>query len=401
MQELYAQRRVGFRFLDGAEDIFRKRQRVEHESEVVDKRYEIFCGAQDDMNRARQVLSPQFLVWLSTTRPRPSRSSAWPGCWSATSRATRSPRPSSTSSARAPRRSPSACARRRWSSRSRPAPSAATPAARRSGRGSPRGSSAGPTGRARGRRRAGSWARPARLPPRSAAGRLRAQRARLGLELARRGATRSGASAPGRGLSARSSGPPTRAGEARRSRSAWPRPQSRSATASASSAASGPLPSAASSRMTARRRPAGGRPHGEDVQRIGQRRHQAAWRSRAARSRSASGAQEARRRARIGVDDRPRGARAGPEPRCRGARQAGQVPAELGPQHGARAEPARHPGPLEPLAQAQRQRRLGDGPHPARRSTARQTGACRGLNASPRSAAAPMPAANASSTAHG
>ena len=69
MQELYGQRRVGFRFLDGAEDIFRKRQRVEHESELVDKRYEIFCGATDDLNRARQVLSPQFLVWLSEHSP--------------------------------------------------------------------------------------------------------------------------------------------------------------------------------------------------------------------------------------------------------------------------------------------------------------------------------------------
>jgi hypothetical protein len=69
MQELYAQRRVGFRFLDGAEDVFRKRQRVEHESEVVDKRYEIFCGENDDMNKARQVLSPQFLVWLSEHSP--------------------------------------------------------------------------------------------------------------------------------------------------------------------------------------------------------------------------------------------------------------------------------------------------------------------------------------------
>jgi hypothetical protein len=69
MHELYGQRRVGFRFLDGAEDVFRKRQRVEHESEVVDKRYEIFCGEDDDMNRARQVLSPQFLVWLSDHSP--------------------------------------------------------------------------------------------------------------------------------------------------------------------------------------------------------------------------------------------------------------------------------------------------------------------------------------------
>ena len=69
MHELYAQRRVGFRFLDGAEDVFRKRQRVEHESELVDKRYEVFCGAQDDMNRAVQVLSPTFLVWLQDHSP--------------------------------------------------------------------------------------------------------------------------------------------------------------------------------------------------------------------------------------------------------------------------------------------------------------------------------------------
>ncbi len=69
MAELYGQRRVGFRFLDGAEDVFRRRQRVEHESEDVDKRYEIFCGANDDMNRARQVLSPQFLIWLSEHSP--------------------------------------------------------------------------------------------------------------------------------------------------------------------------------------------------------------------------------------------------------------------------------------------------------------------------------------------
>jgi hypothetical protein len=69
MHELFAQRRVGFRFLDGAEDIFRRRQRVEHESEIVDRRYEIFCGANDDLNRARQVLSPQFLVWLSEHSP--------------------------------------------------------------------------------------------------------------------------------------------------------------------------------------------------------------------------------------------------------------------------------------------------------------------------------------------
>lgn len=69
LEELHLQRRVGFRFLDSAEDVFRKRQRVEHESEEVDKRFEIFCGPSDDLNRARQVLAPTFLVWLADHSP--------------------------------------------------------------------------------------------------------------------------------------------------------------------------------------------------------------------------------------------------------------------------------------------------------------------------------------------
>jgi hypothetical protein len=69
IRELFCQRRFGFRFLDGAEDVFRRRQRVEHESEAVDKRYEVFTGADDDLNRARQVLSPTFLVWLESHSP--------------------------------------------------------------------------------------------------------------------------------------------------------------------------------------------------------------------------------------------------------------------------------------------------------------------------------------------
>jgi hypothetical protein len=64
LQELYCQRRFGFRFMDSMEDVFRTRQRVEQESEAVDKSYEIFIGKNDEMNRARQVLSPSFLVWL-------------------------------------------------------------------------------------------------------------------------------------------------------------------------------------------------------------------------------------------------------------------------------------------------------------------------------------------------
>lgn len=63
--ELAVQRRFGFRFLDGAEDIFRRRQRVELESEAADKRFEIFIGRNDDMVRARQIFSPTFIVWLA------------------------------------------------------------------------------------------------------------------------------------------------------------------------------------------------------------------------------------------------------------------------------------------------------------------------------------------------
>jgi hypothetical protein len=69
MQELFCQRRFGFRFMDSMEDVFRKRQRVEHESEAVDKKFEIFMGASDDLNRARQILSPTFLVWLENHSP--------------------------------------------------------------------------------------------------------------------------------------------------------------------------------------------------------------------------------------------------------------------------------------------------------------------------------------------
>jgi hypothetical protein len=69
VQELFCQRRFGFRFMDSMEDVFRKRQRVEHESEAVDKKFEIFTGAEDDLNRARQILSPTFLVWLESHSP--------------------------------------------------------------------------------------------------------------------------------------------------------------------------------------------------------------------------------------------------------------------------------------------------------------------------------------------
>ena len=64
--ELALQRRAGFRFFDKAEDAFRTRQRVELESEELDRRYEIFIGQSDDQNKARQLFSPTFIDWLAT-----------------------------------------------------------------------------------------------------------------------------------------------------------------------------------------------------------------------------------------------------------------------------------------------------------------------------------------------
>lgn len=70
VQEMALQRRSGFRFLDSAEDKFRKRQRLEVESEKFDKRYETFIGEHDDMNKARQVFEPTFIVWLAEQAPK-------------------------------------------------------------------------------------------------------------------------------------------------------------------------------------------------------------------------------------------------------------------------------------------------------------------------------------------
>lgn len=65
LSDLAIQRRSGFRFLDRAEDVFRTRQRVELESVEADRRFEIFIGERDDMNRARQVFTPTFVAWLA------------------------------------------------------------------------------------------------------------------------------------------------------------------------------------------------------------------------------------------------------------------------------------------------------------------------------------------------
>jgi hypothetical protein len=67
--ELYLQRRFGFRFMDGFEDAFRRKQRVEVESELMDKRFETFADANADALWLRQLFSPSFIVWLGEQAP--------------------------------------------------------------------------------------------------------------------------------------------------------------------------------------------------------------------------------------------------------------------------------------------------------------------------------------------
>jgi hypothetical protein len=67
--DLYCQRRSGFRFMDSTEDAFRRMQRLELESDRLDRRYEIFYGVKDDQNWARQLFEPSFIIWLSDSAP--------------------------------------------------------------------------------------------------------------------------------------------------------------------------------------------------------------------------------------------------------------------------------------------------------------------------------------------
>ena len=69
VSDVLCQRRSGFRFMDGAEDVFRRMQRLELESDALDRRYEIFYGAQDDENFMKQLFSPSFIVWLTEQVP--------------------------------------------------------------------------------------------------------------------------------------------------------------------------------------------------------------------------------------------------------------------------------------------------------------------------------------------
>jgi len=68
--ELYAQRKFGFRALEGFEDVFRvKKERVKLESEVLDQKYEIFATKQQDAVWLRRLFSPSFIVWLTDSAP--------------------------------------------------------------------------------------------------------------------------------------------------------------------------------------------------------------------------------------------------------------------------------------------------------------------------------------------
>jgi hypothetical protein len=66
---LFVQRRSGFRFLDGAEDVFRSTERIELESEALDRKAEIFADPACDANWLRQLFSPTFVDFLAEQTP--------------------------------------------------------------------------------------------------------------------------------------------------------------------------------------------------------------------------------------------------------------------------------------------------------------------------------------------
>ena len=69
VSDINCQRRSGFRFMDSAEDVFRRMKRLELESEVLDKKFEIFYGPNDDEVWMKQLFSPTFIVWMSEHTP--------------------------------------------------------------------------------------------------------------------------------------------------------------------------------------------------------------------------------------------------------------------------------------------------------------------------------------------
>jgi hypothetical protein len=71
LPELYCQQKFGFRALEKFEDVFRgSKERVKLESEVLDKKYEIFAKKEQDAIWLRQLFAPTFIVWLTDTAPK-------------------------------------------------------------------------------------------------------------------------------------------------------------------------------------------------------------------------------------------------------------------------------------------------------------------------------------------
>lgn len=70
LPELYAQRKFGFRALEGFEDVFRrKKERVKLESEALDGKYEIFAAKEQNAVWLRRLFSPTFIVWMTDAAP--------------------------------------------------------------------------------------------------------------------------------------------------------------------------------------------------------------------------------------------------------------------------------------------------------------------------------------------
>ncbi len=70
LPELYCQKRVGLRSLEGLEDVFRRsKRRVTLESEALGDRYEIFVSKDQDDIWLRRLFSPGFIVWLTESAP--------------------------------------------------------------------------------------------------------------------------------------------------------------------------------------------------------------------------------------------------------------------------------------------------------------------------------------------
>jgi hypothetical protein len=70
LPSLFVQRRSGFRFLDGAEDVFRRTVRLTLESEALDKRCEIFTDPSCDQIWLRRLFSPTFVDFLASETPK-------------------------------------------------------------------------------------------------------------------------------------------------------------------------------------------------------------------------------------------------------------------------------------------------------------------------------------------